>query len=172
MLLLCKKCAYPNLPTGNTCGRCGNVIQSPDELAKSIHAWNGLPAQVRTEFEQKYQSAQERYTNRPIIQKARRWKDALLGGVALGVVGLIHGPLIIIDFVVGAFMGLVLNITGGGSSTGSFLFGFGYFISFILKAMMGFFWGNLITLLFGSVVGICAGYLVGMSLDIKRVDDV
>ncbi|HLD36433.1 MAG TPA: hypothetical protein VJC37_06900 [Planctomycetota bacterium] len=172
MLLLCKKCAYPNLPTSDVCGRCGNVTQSPTELAQSIQSWNGLPEKVRMEFEQKYRSAQERYTKRPLIQRKRRLKDALLGGSILGVVGLIHGPLIIVDFVVGAVMGLILNMTGGGSFTGTFLFGLGYLISFMLKGFIGFVWGNIITLLFGLVVGICAGYFVGLALDLKRSDDL
>ncbi|MEW6025933.1 MAG: hypothetical protein AB1599_01370 [Planctomycetota bacterium] len=172
MLLQCKKCAYPNLPTQDVCGRCGNMIQSQDELAKSIQTWNGLPEPVRAEFEEKYKSAQEKHTKRPLIQKTRRWKDALTGGVALGVVGLIHGPFIIIDFVVGALMALVLNITGGGTFAGCFLFGIGYIISVILKGIISYLWGNLITLIFGLVIGICAGYFVGMALELKRSDDI
>jgi len=133
MLLICKKCIYPNLPVTTVCTRCGNTIQSEEDVAKKKQLWDALPEQARKDFEQKYKSAQEEYIKRPLILRKRRWKDMLLGGVALGIVGLIHGPLIIIDFMVGAFMGLVLNVIGGGSHSGALLFGMGYFIVWNFK---------------------------------------
>jgi len=160
MLLLCKKCAYPNLPTNDICGRCGNMIQSPEELAKSTQAWKDLPEQVRMEFENKYRAAQVQSKKYRVSYKKRLAMNMLLCGVALGILTIFHnGSVIIPGVILGALIGWYLTVKEGGSFKGMMLFGAGYFISFIFHLIVGWIKNPFKGDFFGIIPIVVGGYL-------------
>ena len=166
MLLLCKKCAYPNLPTNDVCGRCGNVTQSPVELAQSIQSWNELPNQVRLEFEQKYRASQLKAREYGVSYKTWLAKNVVLCGVALGILTFFHnGSIFIPGAIMGALIGWYLTAHEGGSFKVMFLFGAAYFISFIFHLVFGIvknpFSGGDPFSLFPIIVGGLAVFWVG-----------
>ena len=192
MLLLCKKCAYPNLPTNSICGRCGNVIQSDGGLIKSTLFWNDLPLQTRNEFEQKYKESQLKYKEYLAYCRSMLIRDVFAGATILGILGFLTGSIIVSDIILGGLAGWQTNSRNGGAYWGMIFSGAAYVVSLIFKTIVGISTANYLLnclqhgggsygvgvgagmiflfIVVGLLFSLCLGYYFGKRIDIRNFD--
>ena len=180
--MLCSRCAYPNPPPNAVCTRCGYVLQSPQEAAQRQKLWDELPPKARSEFEEKFRNDQLKYEKWITYLKQNRIKHIVMGGLLLGILGLLHGFVIISDIMLGGLAGWLLNIKRGGAYWGLLFFGAGYSISALFKGLSGLshfsaevshsygVGGIALLLICGALFTLCLGYAFGMAMEMRHLE--
>jgi len=178
--MICKACAYKNLPIAHECKHCGKLLQSTEAVLLARERWENMPPEARKEIEDTCRVQQERFKQHIIYSIKNRWKRALISGGILGVLGFLHGPIIFPDMIIGFVVGWILNTVKGGGYRGMFLFGGAYMFSFLFKWVLGISYGNpfmgevsayyLPVLTMGQLLSLGAGLAYGMKIHRDYVD--